>query len=73
MTATTKGRWGNIEAIFGVNSSQKTINTIGNAWEMSLWENGMNVACGMEMSISPKLCGAEVYACNEGKMKCWFG
>ena len=33
----------------------------------------MNVACGMEMSISPKLCGAEVYACNAGKMKCWFG
>ena len=33
----------------------------------------MNVACGMEMSISPKLCGAEVYACNVGKMKCWFG
>ncbi len=30
----------------------------------------MNVACGMAMSISPKLCGAEVYACNEGKMKC---
>ena len=27
----------------------------------------------MEMSISPKLCGAEVYACNVGKMKCWFG
>ena len=21
----------------------------------------------------PKLCGAEVYACNAGKMKCWFG
>ena len=33
----------------------------------------MNVACGMEMSITPKLCGAEVYACNVGKMKCWFG
>ena len=33
----------------------------------------MNVACGMEMSISLKLCGAEVYVCNEGEMKCWFG
>ena len=38
-----------------------------------LGENGMNVACEMEMCISPKLCGAEVYACNEDKMKCWFG
>ncbi len=33
----------------------------------------MNVACGMEMSISLKLCGAEVYVCKEGEMKCWFG
>jgi hypothetical protein len=41
--------------------------------EKGLWENGMNVACGMEMSISLKLCGAEVYVCNEGEMKCWYG
>ena len=33
----------------------------------------MHVACGMEMSISLKLCGAEVYDFNEGEMKCWFG
>ena len=33
----------------------------------------MHVACGMEMSISLKLCGAEVYVCNEVEMKCWFG
>ena len=33
----------------------------------------MHVACGMEMSISLKPCGAEVYVCNEGEMKCWFG
>jgi len=33
----------------------------------------MHVACGMEMSISLKLCDAEVYVCNEGEMKCWFG
>jgi len=33
----------------------------------------MHVACGMEMSISLKLCGAEVYVCNEGEMKCSFG
>ncbi len=38
-----------------------------------LGENGMHVACGMVMSISLKLCGAEVYVCNEGEMKCWFG
>ena len=30
----------------------------------------MNVACGMEMSISLKPCGAEVYACNVGEMQC---
>ena len=41
--------------------------------EKGLGENGMHVACGMEMSISMKLCGAEVYVCNEGEMKCWFG
>jgi hypothetical protein len=41
--------------------------------EKSFGENGMNGACGMEMSISLKLCGAEVYVCNEGEMKCWFG
>jgi len=35
---------------------------------MSLWENGMYVACGMEMSISLKMCGAEVYVCNESGM-----
>jgi hypothetical protein len=41
--------------------------------EKGFGENGMNVACGMEMSISLKLWGAEVYVCNEGEMKCWFG
>ena len=54
---------------FGVNSSQKINHTIGNALEKSLWENGMHVACGMEMSISLKLCDAEVYACNVSKME----
>ena len=52
---------------FGVNTSQK----IKTPLEMSgkgLWENGMYVACGMEMSISLKQCGAEVYVCNESVM-----
>ena len=38
--------------------------------EKGLGENGMHVACGMEMSISLKLCDAEVYVCNEGVMQC---
>ena len=33
-----------------------------------LWENGMHVACGMEMSIFLKQCGTEVYVCNESGM-----
>jgi len=57
----------------GANSPQEIKYTIGLALEKGFGENGMNVACGMEMSISPKLRGAEVYACNVGKMKCWFG
>ena len=52
----------------GVNSSLKIKKYPWKCVEKGLWENGMNVACGMEMSISLKLCGAEVDACNEGEM-----
>ena len=57
----------------GVNSTQKIKKYHWKCVEEGLWENGMHVACGMEMSISLKLCGAEVYVCNEVEMKCWFG
>jgi hypothetical protein len=71
MTATTIGRWGKLRIlVFGVNSSQKINIYHWKCVGKSFWENGMNVACGMEMSISLKPCGAEVYACNVGEMQC---
>jgi hypothetical protein len=39
--------------------------TAGIALEKGLDKNGMNVACGMEMSILLKPCGAEVYDWND--------
>ncbi|NDP21149.1 MAG: hypothetical protein GZ091_08725 [Paludibacter sp.] len=38
--------------------------------EKGLGKNGMNVACGMGMSILLMPSGAEVYACSVSKMKC---
>jgi hypothetical protein len=53
MTATTIGRWGKLRIlVFGVNSSQKINIYHWKCVGKSFWENGMNVACGMEMSIS---------------------
>ncbi|NDP21150.1 MAG: hypothetical protein GZ091_08730 [Paludibacter sp.] len=64
MNATKMGG-GESEVIFGVNSSQKIKYTTGIALEKGLGKNGMNVACGMEMSILLKPCGAEVCDCND--------
>ena len=38
--------------------------------EKGLGKNGMNVACGMEMRILLKLCGADVYDWNQSEMQC---
>ena len=54
----------------GANSSQKKKHTIGIALEKGLGSDRINVACGVEMSELPKLCGAEEYAINESGMKC---
>lgn len=36
-------------------------------WKVAWVKNGMNVACGMEMSILLKPCGAEVYDWNDSE------
>ena len=41
--------------------------TVGNALEKGLGKSGMNGACGMEMSILLKPCGAEVYDWNDSE------
>ena len=50
--------------LYGANTSQKKIHTVGTALEKGLDSDRMDGTCGVEMSELPKPCGAEVGEMN---------
>ena len=69
MTATTTGRWGKLRFFIlrGLLVAENKYIPLEMRWKMA-WgkRNEWSLRNGNE--YFPKLCGAEVYACNEGKM-----
>ena len=71
MTATIKGRWGNLRSstLRGKHAAENEYIPLEMRWKRA-WgkRNEWSLRNGNE--YFPKLCGAEVNACNVGKMKC---